>query len=39
MTQAAEQTPKIQNLVAFCNEKVDTVIDGVPQKRPVTKWS
>lgn len=33
------ETPKIENLVAFFNERVDIVVDGVPQQRPVTKWS
>ena len=33
------EAPKIENLLAFYNEKVDLVIDGVPQERPVTKWS
>jgi uncharacterized protein (DUF427 family) len=33
------EAPKIENLVAFYNEKADIVVDGVPQERPVTKWS
>lgn len=33
------ETPKIAGLVCFYNEKVDMVIDGVPQERPKTKWS
>ena len=33
------EAPKIENLLAFYNEKVDLVIDGVLQERPVTKWS
>jgi uncharacterized protein (DUF427 family) len=33
------ETPKIENLVAFFNEKVDIVVDGVLKERPVTKWS
>jgi uncharacterized protein (DUF427 family) len=33
------ETPKIENLLAFYNEKVDTVVDGVLQDRPVTPWS
>jgi len=32
------EMPKIENLVAFFNEKVDIVVDGVPQERPVTRW-
>jgi len=23
----------------FFNEKVDIIVDGAPQERPVTKWS
>jgi uncharacterized protein (DUF427 family) len=33
------EAPKIENLLAFLNEKVDIIVDGVPQERPVTKWS
>jgi uncharacterized protein (DUF427 family) len=33
------ETPKIENLLAFYNEKVEIVVDGVPQDRPVTRWS
>jgi uncharacterized protein (DUF427 family) len=33
------EIPKIENLLAFYNEKVDISVDGVPQDRPVTKWS
>ncbi len=33
------ETPKIENLLAFYNEKADLVVDGVLQERPVTKWS
>jgi len=33
------ETPKIENLLAFFNEKADIVVDGVLQERPVTKWS
>ena len=33
------EAPKIENLVAFYNEKVDIVVDGVQLERPVTKWS
>ena len=33
------ETPKIENLLAFFNEKTDIVVDGVPQERPVTHWS
>jgi uncharacterized protein (DUF427 family) len=30
---------KIENLLAFFNEKVDTYVDGVLQPRPQTRWS
>jgi uncharacterized protein (DUF427 family) len=33
------ETPKIENLIAFFNEKTDITVDGVPQARPVTRWS
>lgn len=33
------EAPKIENLLAFYNEKVDIVVDGEPQERPVTHWS
>jgi hypothetical protein len=33
------EAPKIENLLAFFNEKVDITVDGAPQERPVTKWS
>ena len=33
------EAPKIENLVAFFNERVDIVVDDVPQERPVTRWS
>jgi uncharacterized protein (DUF427 family) len=33
------EAPKIENLLAFFNEKVDITVDGIPQERPVTKWS
>jgi uncharacterized protein (DUF427 family) len=33
------ETPKIENLMAFFNEKVDIVVDGVLQERPATRWS
>lgn len=33
------QAPKIENLLAFFNEKADITVDGVSQERPVTKWS
>jgi hypothetical protein len=29
----------VRGLVAFFNERVDIVIDGVLQDRPVTRWS
>lgn len=33
------EASKIENLIAFFNEKVDLVVDGVPQERPVSPWS
>jgi uncharacterized protein (DUF427 family) len=33
------ECPKIENLVAFYNEKVDIHVDGELQPRPVTQWS
>jgi uncharacterized protein (DUF427 family) len=33
------EAPKIENLVAFFNEKVDILVDGVLQERPATPWS
>lgn len=29
----------VRGMIAFFNEKVDIVLDGVPQPRPVTPWS
>lgn len=33
------EAPKIENLIAFYNERADITVDGVPQARPLTKWS
>lgn len=33
------ENPKIRDLVAFYNERVDIVVDGVPQPRPQSPWS
>ena len=33
------EAPKIENLLAFYNEKADITVDGVLQERPATKWS
>lgn len=33
------EAPKIENLIAFFNEKVDLIVDGIPQERPATPWS
>jgi len=33
------EAPKIENLLAFYNEKTDITVNGIPQERPVTKWS
>ncbi len=33
------ECPRIAGLVAFYNEQVDLIVDGVPQQRPRTPWS
>ena len=33
------EAPKLQDLLAFYNEKVDITVDGVLQDRPQTPWS
>jgi uncharacterized protein (DUF427 family) len=33
------EIPKIKDLMSFYNERVDLVVDGKPQERPVTPWS
>jgi uncharacterized protein (DUF427 family) len=33
------ENPKIRDLFCFFNERVDLVVDGVPQERPDTPWS
>ncbi len=33
------ECPRIAGLVAFFNEKVNLVVDGVPEPRPQTPWS
>ena len=33
------ECPKIENLIAFYNEKVDIEVDGQPLERPRTPWS
>jgi len=33
------ECPKIENLMAFYNEKVDIIVDGGLQERPRTRWS
>jgi uncharacterized protein (DUF427 family) len=33
------EIPKIENHVCFFNERVDLVVDGVPQTRPNSPWS
>jgi uncharacterized protein (DUF427 family) len=33
------EAPKIENLLAFYNEKTDITVDGIVQERPATKWS
>ena len=29
----------VAGFVAFFDERVDVILDGVPQERPVTPWS
>jgi uncharacterized protein (DUF427 family) len=33
------EIPKIESHLCFFNEKVDIVVDGVPQERPASPWS
>ena len=33
------ENPRIKDLVCFFNEKVDLIVDGEPQARPITPWS
>lgn len=33
------ENPRIAGLVCFLNERVDLVVDGEPQQRPLTPWS
>jgi uncharacterized protein (DUF427 family) len=33
------ENPRIKDLVCFFNEKVDLIVDGEPQPRPITPWS
>lgn len=33
------EIPRIAGLVAFLNERVDLIVDGEPQRRPVTPWT
>ncbi len=33
------EIPKIENLIAFYNEKVDIIVDGELQERPRSRWS
>jgi uncharacterized protein (DUF427 family) len=33
------ECPKIENLIAFFNERVDIEVDGERQERPITPWS
>ena len=33
------ENPRIAGLMCFFNEKVDLVVDGERQERPVTPWS
>jgi uncharacterized protein (DUF427 family) len=31
--------PELRGCLAFFDERVDVVVDGVPRERPVTPWS
>lgn len=33
------ENTKIRDLVCFFNERVDLIVDGAPQERPITPWS
>jgi uncharacterized protein (DUF427 family) len=33
------ETPRIEHLLAFYNEKTDITVDGFPRERPTTRWS
>ena len=33
------EAPKIRGLLSFYNEKVDIIVDGVKQERPITPWA
>lgn len=33
------ENPKVRDLICFYNEKVDLIVDGEPQARPITPWS
>jgi hypothetical protein len=33
------ECPKVRDLVCFFTERVDLVLDGVPQPRTVSPWS
>jgi uncharacterized protein (DUF427 family) len=33
------ECPRIAGLISFFNERVDLVVDGVLQERPLTPWS
>ena len=36
---AVAENPRIAGLMCFLDEKVDLVVDGVRQERPITPWS
>lgn len=38
-TAPVPEQPKLENLIAFFDEHVDVVVDGVLQERPVSPWS
>jgi uncharacterized protein (DUF427 family) len=33
------ECPRIEGLIAFFNERVDLVVDGEREERPLTPWS
>jgi hypothetical protein len=33
------EAPRLEQLIAFYDEKVDTFVDGVQRLRPVPAWS
>jgi len=33
------EAPRLEQLIAFFDERVDTWVDGEPRSRPVSNWS